>query len=148
MGVTLDILQGTFGPVILGGAMIGLALALLRILTGRVMSASGMIGSLLGGREGLAATSIAFIGGLFIAPSVLVAVGVAKQMPVEAGWPFLVAGGLLVGVGARLGNSSLLGSIHGVTQLSRRAFATLFAIMAGAGVAVALRQVLGTGGVA
>jgi len=147
MGMPVDMLQGTLGPVVLGGAMIGLALALLRILTGRVMSASGMIGSLLGGREGLAATSIAFIAGMFISPSVLVAVGHAKQLPLEAGWPLLVVGGLLVGVGARLG-SSLLGSIHGVTQLSGKALATILAIMAGAGVAGALRQILGAGGVA
>jgi len=147
MGMVLDTLQGTLGPVVLGGAMIGLALGLLHVFTGRVMSASGMIGSLLGGREGLAAASIAFIGGLFVAPSVLVAVGVVRQMPVEAGWPLLVVGGLLVGIGARLG-SSLMGSIHGVTQLSKRACATLFAILAGAGVAVAMRQILGSGGAA
>ena len=145
--MTMDLLQETDGPIVLGGAMIGLALGLLWVLTCRVMSASGMIGSLLGGREGLAASSIAFIGGLFIAPSVLMAVGVVRQMADDAAWPFLVIGGLLVGIAARLG-SSLMGALHGITLLSKRAMVTFVAIMAGMGVAVLLRQVLGNGGVA
>ena len=143
----MDLLQGAYGPVVLGGAMIGLALGLLWVLTGRIMSATGMIGSLLGGREGLAAGSIAFIGGLFIAPSFLTAVGVAKQMADEADWPFLVLGGLLAGIAARFGGS-LMGAIHGVALRSRRAAVTLLGIMAGAGTALLVRQILGNGGMA
>ncbi|MCA3449173.1 MAG: hypothetical protein INF92_02190 [Rhodobacter sp.] len=145
--MNMDLLQGAYGPVVLGGAMIGLALGLLWVLTGRIMSATGMIGSLLGGREGLAAGSIAFIGGLFIAPSLLTAVGVAKQMADEADWPFLVLGGLLAGIAARFGGS-LMGAIHGVTLRSRRAAVTLLGIMAGAGTALLVRQILGNGGMA
>ncbi|MCA3508753.1 MAG: hypothetical protein IOD01_15995 [Rhodobacter sp.] len=145
--MNMDLLQGAYGPVVLGGAMIGLALGLLWVLTGRIMSATGMICSLLGGREGLAASSIAFIGGLFIAPSLLTAVGIAKQMADEADWPFLVLGGLLAGIAARFGGS-LMGAIHGVTLRSRRAAVTLLGIMAGAGTALLVRQILGNGGMA
>lgn len=145
--MNMDLLQGAYGPVLLGGAMIGLALGLLWVLTRRIMSATGMIGSLLGGREGLAASSIAFIGGLFIAPSLLMAIGVAKQMADEAAWPFLVLGGLLVGIAARFGGS-LMGAIHGVTLRSKRAAVTLLGIMAGAGIAMLVRQILGNGGMA
>lgn len=145
--MNMDLLQAGYGPALLGGAMIGLALGLLWALTRRIMSATGMIGSLLGGREGLAASSIAFIGGLFIAPSLLLAFGIAKQMSNEAAWPFLVLGGLLVGIAARYGGS-LMGAIHGVTLRSRRAAVTLLGIVAGAGIAAVLRQVLGSGGVA
>jgi hypothetical protein len=145
--MTMDFLQGAYGPVLLGGAIIGLALGLLWVLTRRVMSASGMIGSLLGGREGLAASSIAFIGGLFIAPSLLMTVGVAKQMADEAAWPLLVVGGLLVGIAGRLG-SSLMGAMHGMTLRSKPAAVTLLGIMAGAGIAVLMRQILGNGGMA
>lgn len=143
--MNMDLLQGAYGPALLGGAMIGLALGLLWVLTRRIMSATGMIGSLLGGREGLAASSIAFIGGLFIAPSLLMSVGVAKQMADEAAWPFLVLGGLLVGIAARFG-SSLMGAIHGVTLRSKRAAVTLLGIMAGAGTAVLVRHILSNGG--
>lgn len=143
----MDLLQGAYGPVVLGGAIIGLALGLLWVLTGRIMSATGMICSLLGGREGLAASSIAFIGGLFIAPSLLTVVGIAKQMADEADWPFLVLGGLLAGIAARFGGS-LMGAIHGVALRSRRAAVTLLGIMAGAGTALLVRQILGNGGMA
>jgi hypothetical protein len=145
--MTIDFLQGAYAPVLFGGAMIGLALGLLWVLTRRIMSGSGMIGSLLGGREGLAASSIAFIGGLFIAPSLLMTVGVIRQMADEAAWPFLVIGGLLVGIAARFGGS-LMGAIHGVTLRSKRGAVTLLGIMAGAGIAVLLRQILGNGGMA
>lgn len=143
----MDLLQGPYGPVLLGGVMIGLALGLLWVLTRRIMSGTWMIGSLLGGREGLAASSIAFIGGLFIAPSLLMAAGVARQMEDEMAWPFLVVGGLLVGIAARFGGS-LMGAIHGVTVRSRPAAVTLLGIMAGTGIAVLLRQILGNGGMA
>jgi hypothetical protein len=143
--MTMDLVQTEYGPVLLGGAMIGLALGLLWVLTRRIMSATGMIGSLLGGREGLAASSIAFIGGLFIAPSLLMAVGVAKQVADAADWPFLVLGGLLVGIAARFGGS-LMGAIHGVTLRSKRAAVTLLGIMAGTGIAVLVRQIMGYGG--
>ena len=145
--MNMDLLQGAYGLVLLGGAMIGLALGLLWVLTRRIMSGTGMVGSLLGGREGLAASSIAFIGGLFIAPSLLMAVGVEKQMADEADWPFLVLGGLLVGIAARFGGS-LMGAIHGVTLRSKRAAVMLLGIMAGAGIAVIARQILGNGGMA
>ena len=143
--MNMDLLQGAYGSVLLGGAMIGLALGFLWVLTRRIMSGTGMIGSLLGGREGLAASSIAFIGGLFIAPSLLLAVGVEKQMADETDWPFLVLGGLLVGIAARFGGS-LMGAIHGVALRSKRAAVMLLGIMAGAGIAVLMRQILGNGG--
>lgn len=145
--MNMDLLQDAYGPVLLGGALIGLALGLLWVLTRRIMSGTWMIGSLLGGREGLAASSIAFIGGLFIAPSLLMAAGVARQMEDEMAWPFLVFGGLLVGIAARFGGS-LMGAIHGVTLRSKRAAVTLLGILAGTGIAVLLRQVLGNGGMA
>jgi uncharacterized membrane protein YedE/YeeE len=135
----------TIGPAVMGGALIGLALAGLMVLTGRVMSASAMVGSLLGGREGLAAASITFLAGLFIAPSVLFALGVARQPLTEPVWPLLIVGGVLVGVGARLGNGSVFGSVFGLTQGSRRAVAATVAIAAGAGAALTFRHLLGTG---
>jgi uncharacterized protein len=133
------------GQSVFGGALIGLALAALMVLTGRVVSASDMIGSLLGGREGLAATSIAFIAGLFIAPSILIAFGAIRPPISEPGWLFLVCGGLLVGIGARLGNISLFGAILGVTRRPERAFAALAAIATGVGVALTLVHLLHSG---
>lgn len=144
----MDFFFGPFGLVILGGGVIGLALAILRVVTGRVLSGSRMLGSLLGGREGLAAASIAFIGGLVISPSIMTVFGHASPPPFETGWAWLVAGGLCVGVGARLGDGSLFAAISGLAQRSRQAVAAILAIIAGAAVSIYLRQVISLGGVA
>lgn len=137
-GRTLDISLATMGPLVLGGALIGLALAALRLLTGRVMSASGMVGSLLGGHEGPAAASIAFIAGLLAAPSLLALLGEPAAKPAEAGWPLLVAGGLLVGFGARLGEAGLVSTIWGAVRRSGWAAAALCAMAAGAALSLML----------
>ncbi|WP_291295450.1 YeeE/YedE family protein [Elioraea sp.] len=144
----LDFPIGTQGQVILGGALIGLALALLRLLAGNVMSASRMLGSLLGGHEGPAAVSIAFLAGLMLAPSILAAVGAAATKPIEAGWALLVVGGLLVGVGARLGDGGLVVAIFGAVRRSGWAAASVCAIAVGAGVSLLARQILAGGGTA
>ena len=52
-----DWLQSGQGAALIGGGVVGLAAALLLVLTGRAMNLSGMLGSLLGGNEGLAATA-------------------------------------------------------------------------------------------
>ncbi len=149
----MDLAIGTEGQAILGGALIGLALALLRLLSGRVMSASRMIGSLLGGHEGPAAASIAFLAGLFVGPFILAPLilsdaGLAMANPVEATWLLLVVGGLLVGLGARLGDGGLTVALFGTVRRSGWAAAGFCAIAAGAGASLLARQILGAGGAA
>jgi len=136
----------TLGPALLGGAVIGVTLAVLALLTGRVVSGSRMIGSLLGGPEGPAASSMAFIAGLFIAPIVLIAFGYLKQVPAEAGLPLIAVGGVLVGIGARLGGSSLFGGIGGLARGSRQVLPGMFAMLLGVALASVLVFALGAGG--
>lgn len=128
--------------------MIGLAAGLLTLLTGRVMNASNMIGSLLGGAEGLAATSIAFIGGIAAASLIMGGIGFSLQPSGEADLPFLVIGGLLVGFGARFGGASIVGALTGIARRSKQAVAVVVTISAGAAIAVFLQRLLGGGGVA
>ena len=134
--------------LILGSALIGLAAGLLTSFTGRIMSGAGMIGSLLGGAEGLAATSIAFIGGIVSAPLIMIGLGLAPAPLVEADWPLLLIGGLLVGFGARYGGASLFGAITGMARRSGRAAIVFLSILAGAAVSGYLQRLLGSGGVA
>jgi len=141
-------LDDTLSTVLLGGAMIGLAAGLLILLTGREMSASGMIGSLLGGAEGVAATSIAFIGGIAVAPLIMTGLGFSLEAVREADWPFLVAGGLLVGFAARFGGASLGGAMIGLARRPRQAAIIFVTIFAGAAISVYLQRALGGGGVA
>lgn len=133
------------GDVVLGGVLVGLALASLRILTGRVMSASGMLGSLLDGREGVAAPSVAFMAGLFIAPTISAVFDVTTPKPVEPSWLLLIAGGVLVGFGARLGERGLVGAVW---NLARRSGWAAAAISAGVAISLLAQSVLGHGGAA
>lgn len=142
----MDLTDSVIGMAIYGGALIGLAAGLLTLLTGRIMTGSGMIGSLLGGAEGIAATSIAFIGGIAVAPVILTGFGFAPAPLVEAEWPFLVAGGLLVGFGTALGGASLGGAISGIGRRSFHAMAAFFTILAGAAIAIVFQRLLGVGG--
>lgn len=142
--MSLDFANEPLTMAVVGGATIGLALALLRIAIGRVMSASAMIGSLLGGREGPAAPSIAFIAGLFMAPTLLTAAAMAPAAPGEGSWALVIAGGLLVGLGARLGGGGLVGAVW---RLLQRAPWAATAIAAGVATA-SLMGLLGPGGAA
>jgi len=146
--VVLGDLGSGFGSVLLGGALIGLAAGLLTRLTGRSMNASVMIGSLLGGAEGVAATSIAFIGGIVAAGLVMTNLGFLTQVSAEADWPLLVAGGLLVGIAARFGGATLGHTMTGTAKQSGHTAAIWGAIAAGAAIAVYLQGLLGIGGAA
>jgi uncharacterized membrane protein YedE/YeeE len=117
-----------FTPV--GGLLFGLAVALM-LLNGRVAGISGIVGGLLTLRPGDAAWRAADVAGL-----VLGALGYlwAADVPVRvlAPLPTILAGGLLVGFGTRLGSGYTSG--HGlcsVARLSRRsvvAMATFFGV--------------------
>jgi hypothetical protein len=139
----LDVEVEALGQVIAGGALIGVALALLRLLTGRVMSVSGMLGTLLSGGEGRAAASITFMAGVFISPAIWIGLGLAASEPVEASWSHLAIGGMLVGFGARLARSGLVGTIWGSVQRSRWAAAALGAMAVGIAVSLLSASVLG-----
>jgi|SRR3712207_508992 len=122
-----------FTPVsgLLGGLLIGLAVALMLLLNGRVAGISGIVGGLLTLRARDAVWRAAFVAGL-----VLGALGYiwAVDVPVRilAPLPIVLAGGLLVGFGTRLGSGCTSGhGLCGVARLSRRsvaATATFFGV--------------------
>ncbi|MCR9257802.1 MAG: YeeE/YedE family protein [Alphaproteobacteria bacterium] len=128
---------------LLGGVLIGVACGVLTLLTGRVMSASSMVGSLVGGAEGVAATSIAFIGGIVAAPLMMTGLGVAQQKVVEPGWPLLVIGGLLVGVSARWGGASLGAVVTGIARRTPRSLVMLLVMLGGATIGGILQVLFG-----
>jgi uncharacterized protein len=107
-----------FTPVsaAIGGALIGLAAALLMLLTGRIAGISSIFaGSLLAGDR---SWRIAFIAGLILAPLAAALAGYpvsAPQMP--ANWSVIVGAGLLVGFGTRMAGGCTSG--HGVCGLAR-----------------------------
>jgi hypothetical protein len=114
--------QFTPASAALGGAMIGLSAALLWLGNGRIAGISGIVGSLVGGSplpRGEAGWRLAFLAGLMAAPPLyLRATGGIPVIRVTTNPALLIAGGLLVGFGTRLGSGCTSG--HGVCGLARR----------------------------
>ncbi|MES3011200.1 MAG: YeeE/YedE thiosulfate transporter family protein [Pseudomonadota bacterium] len=100
-----------------GGALIGLAAALLLWLNGRIAGISGIVGGLLRPLAGDRAWRVAFVLGLLLAPLAYGVVAALPVLQVDAGYGLLVLAGLLVGVGTRYGAGCTSG--HGVCGLSR-----------------------------
>ena len=130
----------------IGGALIGLSAVLLMLLTGRIAGISGIFGGLLNPGSNDKGWRIAFIAGLILAPLLSGAIGYAMPAPqLPSSWTVIIAAGLLVGFGARLGGGCTSGhGICGVARLSVRSIAAtaIFMLTAIATVAIT-RHVLG-----
>src|SRR5262249_3457873 len=88
----------------IGGALIGASAVLLMLLTGRVAGISGILAGLLGVETNDKAWRVAFIVGIVLAPLIASAFGRSVSPPVlPANWLVIIAAGLLVGFGTRLG---------------------------------------------
>jgi uncharacterized membrane protein YedE/YeeE len=98
-----------------GGLLIGLAVALLWLLGGRIAGISGILGGLL--RAGDRGWRWAFIAGLLASPWVAALFAPWPSSSIDADWATLIAAGLLVGIGTRMGSGCTSG--HGVCGLSR-----------------------------
>jgi uncharacterized membrane protein YedE/YeeE len=138
----------TFTPLqgLLGGALIGLASALLLYTDGRVAGISGIFASALVPVRGDFAWRAAFLLGLPLgAAAVIRATGDSHGFAITASWPVLIAGGLLVGFGTALGSGCTSGhGVCGIARGSRRSIAATATFMAvGVATTFVLRHVLG-----
>lgn len=118
--MTID--WNSFSPLsaLAGGAIIGLAAALLLFAEGRIAGISGIVGGLLqrsGAAKGDRAWRVAFASGLIAAPFIYRVFAELPESRIDASWALLILAGLLVGFGSRLGSGCTSG--HGVCGLSR-----------------------------
>ncbi|BAK68611.1 MULTISPECIES: YeeE/YedE family protein [unclassified Sphingobium] len=131
---------------ILGGALIGLSAALLWIANGRIAGISGIVGGILAPARGDAAWRATFLAGLIAAPLLYRAAGRAlPDLTMPAPLMVVVAAGLLVGFGTRLGSGCTSGhGVCGIARLSPRSLAatSVFLITAAVTVYVA-RHIVG-----
>lgn len=110
-----------------GGAMIGVASALLFLTHGRIAGISGVVGSLLP-----PATApdrgwrIAFLGGLLSAGLVAAIVAPSAVGASARSLPVVVVAGLIVGFGTRLGSGCTSG--HGVCGMARLSTRSMIAV--------------------
>ena len=138
--MTIDWMAFTPWSALIGGLVIGLASALYLLGNGRIAGIAGIVASplraILSG-SGLAPerTRLLFIAGLLAAPWLWSLVRPLPSMQVDVGWLGIVAAGLLVGIGVRMGNGCTSG--HGVCGLSRFSLRSLVNVLAfmGAGFA-------------
>jgi uncharacterized membrane protein YedE/YeeE len=103
-----------------GGIVLGIASALFILINGRILGISGILGGLLPPKLGDTTWRIAFLLGMFAAPTVFHAVVPAEYVTaprIEATEWMIVIAGLLVGVGTRYASGCTSG--HGVCGLSR-----------------------------
>ena len=117
-----------------GGVAIGASSALLLLLEGRIAGISGILGGALQARGGGQLWRLAFLAGLPLGALLFAAAAGAPRPRIEAGPLLLVAGGLLVGYGTRLGSGCTSGhGVCGIARGSRRSLAaTLTFMLAGA----------------
>lgn len=131
-----------------GGLLIGSAAGLLLILSGRIAGVSGMAARALGiadqGPPGLQAAG--FVLGLPGGALIVAMTAGPPQMTITSSALVLVAGGLLVGFGTRLGNGCTSGhGVCGLARLSQRSIAaTLVFMSAGIATVFVVRYLLGT----
>ena len=137
-----------FTPVsaLVGGGLIGLAGVVLMLFIGRVAGIAGIVGGIFGSDGSGIGWRLAFIAGLIAGPFVVpLAGGTIPDITIDAPLPMVVAAGLLVGFGTRLGNGCTSGhGICGLSRLSPRSLiATLTFMAAGAAVVFVSRHLIG-----
>ena len=137
-----------FTPVsaAIGGVLIGLSAVLLMLSTGRIAGIAGIFGGLLNLRSEDKGWRIAFLVGLILAPVLAGLIGYGMAQPkLPSNWAVIVAAGLLVGFGTRLGGGCTSGhGICGIARLSARSIAATVIFMLTAIVTVAVtHHVLG-----
>jgi uncharacterized membrane protein YedE/YeeE len=116
--------MGDFTPVsgFIGGLLIGLAVALMLLLNGRLAGISGIVGGLVNPKAGDTGWRAAFVLGLPLgALAYILVAGGPTPVDVLASPPAILIGGLLVGFGTRMGSGCTSGhSLCGLARFSRR----------------------------
>ena len=121
--------------------MIGAAAALLLLTHGRIAGISGIVGGLFSPSTKDRAWRYSFIAGLLVAG--LAAGVVAPATAGGASLPMAIAGGLLVGYGARRGSGCTSGhGVCGLARTSRRSLVAVATFMTTGAIAATLRGVL------
>src|SRR5262245_1356661 len=122
--MTIDWPHFTPWASLAGGALIGVAAAMLILLSGRIAGGSGILGGLLIPKRAAVPWRVAFPAGLIVAPLIVA----PSEIRIDAGTGTLILAGLLVGVGTSYGSGCTSG--HGVCGLSRLSPRSLVATLA------------------
>ena len=131
---------------LVGGVLIGVSAAIALLFNGRIAGVSGIAGGLLTPTRREFPWRAAFVGGLVIG-GLLLALIWPRAFPAapSVSTPVLIAAGLLVGFGSRLGSGCTSGhGVCGIARLSRRSIAaTLTFMTTGAATVYVTRHLIG-----
>jgi uncharacterized membrane protein YedE/YeeE len=128
---------GDFTPIsgLIGGLLIGLAVALTLLLNGRIAGISGIVGGLVNLKAGDKGWRAAFVIGLPVgALAYILVAGGPAPVNVLASPPAILVGGLLVGFGTRMGSGCTSG--HGLCGLALLSWRSVVATAVFFGVAM------------
>jgi uncharacterized protein len=144
--MTIDWASFTPASALIGGLVIGVAVAILVLVNGRIAGIAGIVGGLLRPAPGEIAWRLAFIAGLMMAPLLFIAAGNPPSIIVDADYPTLAIAGLIVGLGTRYGSGCTSGhGVCGVSRLSPRSIVATLAFMAAGFAAVfVVRHLVGS----
>lgn len=119
-----------FTPIsLVGGLMLGVATVILLLGIGRIAGISGIFSSLLKPKR-VEMWQVLFIAGLIVSPLLYRLVKPLPVLDISTSIPLLIAAGLLVGFGTRLGSGCTSGhGICGNARLSPRSMAATVTFM-------------------
>lgn len=140
-------LLDTFTWPVIGGALIGLAAALLMLLNGRIAGISGIFGTALNFPVGDSGWRWSFVLGLVAGGVGMFALSgpVAFENTLGLPMPAVAIAGLLVGIGTRLGSGCTSGhGICGLARFSPRSIVSVFTFLfTGAVTVFVVRHLIG-----
>lgn len=140
-----------FTPIsaLVGGGLIGLAVALFLASSGRATGISGILGGLVPPSVGSTAWRVLFLVGLVAGVGIYrLAGGPLTDIQITPSQGLLVAGGLLVGVGTQVGAGCTSGhGVCGIGRVSPRSIVATIVFMVTAGITVFIvRHMIGGAG--
>jgi uncharacterized membrane protein YedE/YeeE len=140
-------METAFTPIagLIGGALIGAAAVIFMALLGRIAGISGIVAGVLAPPSPDTPWRVMFIAGLILGAAAARASGWGQAPMIAVSWPILVIGGLLVGIGTRIGGGCTSGhGVCGIARLSTRSVvATLAFMLVAMGVVYARRHLAG-----
>ena len=126
-------------PALGGGALIGLAAALLLFFNNRTAGISGIAAGILPPLKQDTGWRLSFLAGLILSAPLWRLLGGSVHIKIDAPLTVLSVAGLLVGYGTRLGGGCTSGhGICGIARLSMRSIGATLLFMTTAGITVFL----------
>ena len=121
----IDLINFTPYSSLIGGLIIGFAVVLFFITTGRLAGISGIVSSTLEKNENKF-SNLLFIIGLVLGPLVIIFFSKNDLVfKMTSSIPLIIAGGLLVGLGTKIGRGCTSG--HGICGISRFSMRSILA---------------------